>query len=271
MPSGRKASEADFSEVRQRLVRVSSRFGSAGPGGASVASEHSRGSLSESGVPDFYIVDDQLSDYRRVFLEITPEALSSEWMTAIAAELRASDDWDALIRVGEAILIRVDATSISVFGLPSATLGLQDAVRAAQEHALAAETTRRLAATQRRTAVAALIPQAWAAGPADLACIGVFQNRSDGSDGVTVWLLHRLDQSAFDLDDYDFEPDAVRPALFWGFPTGRLVEYKPGSREEGGSLVAEWALVDRGRPVTHAGVLRVHKGRRVWTFDLLPQ
>jgi hypothetical protein len=267
MPSTRPASEAEFSGLRHRLVQLSSRFGSAGPGCEGLGPNDAQDSTPIP-VPEFYAVDDQLSEYRRAFLEVTPEALSAEWLTAVGAELRTSDGWDVLVKVGEGILIRIDGASVTVFGLPPAILPLEDAVEAVRRHVHAAATAKSVAAARRRTTVGVLTRTVWPSEPADLSFIGVFRDRSDGSEGLAVWLLHRRDQSAFDLDDYDFEPDALRPSTFWGFPSGRLIEYTPGSREEGGRLVAEWALVDHGRPVTDASVLKVHKGGRSWSFDL---
>jgi hypothetical protein len=100
--------------------------------------------------------------------------------------------------------------------------------------------------------------------------VAVFPDQSDGTIGVTVWLLHFRDLSEVDLDAYEFEPDAVRPSLFWAEASGRFWPYsikKPAASEV--ALLAEWALVNNGKPVRRVSELVVRKGPHTWKFRLL--
>lgn len=260
-------SQGQFNNARDLVVGVCARHGTVGPSGASSA-----GVLVLTSDPDFYVVDDQYGDDRRIFVEPRPSAISAEWLRDLASLSRDSPDWDVLAAPGEGISLLIRDGRITVSGWVSQARDLSGVVRDLCEYLHNSATERCEKKGRREKEVSRLLPEAWrmSQGKA-LGFVAGFRTRSDGSPGDSIWMLHFEDSSVFDLDDYTFEPDAVRPSVYWAGSAGTLTPYTPGSHPSSRdtALLAEWELVAGGKPVSGAKLLRLSKGDRAWTFDLL--
>jgi hypothetical protein len=248
---------ADFDAVRAVVVDVCTAHGSIAPDPSSQEA-------------DFYVVEDLYGDERRIHVEPRPSAITAAWLLALARRLEFYPLWDVLIGVGEGIFLRVRCDSFEVVGWP-ALADLAELVRQIRDHVTTAEATRQQISVERRAEVRRLLRTVCAVDDADVAFVAAYGTRSDGIEGDSVWLLHRQESSVLDLDTYRFEPDAIRPSVFWALHSGELLDYTPATSppDRRCGLLAEWALVEHGRPVRGATRLRVRKGQHVWLFNLL--
>jgi hypothetical protein len=203
-------------------------------------------------------------------IEVHRDGLSLAWLTAVVRALSRFADWDAAVSVGEGIVLLVRHDGVSISGWRTPTEDPERVIAELRQHLeiRAGQRVRTRAARVRE--VASLVPTSWQASERKgVEIVATFSTQSDGDPGDTVWLLHFGDQSVFDLDEYVFEPDAVRPSVYWTDANGHLTPYSAGSRPTGeGSLMAEWALVADGRPIRGAERLRVSKAGHSWVFSL---
>jgi hypothetical protein len=261
-------SEADFNRVRNLVVRVCSRHGTVGPSGKVPAVPSETVSAED---PDFYVVDDQYGDDRRILVEPRPSAMSAEWIGDLAGALRDLPNWDVLVSPGEGISLLIRDGTIEVAGWASRSEDLRKLVEETRAEIQIRVADRTGEKKRREAQVGQLVSAAWRLSQGKgLGFVAAFRSRSDGTPGDSVWILHFEDQSVFELDDYSFEPDALRPSLYWVGRSGGMTPYAPSSRPSGPemALLAEWVLVTDGKTVTGANRLRVSKGGRTWQFDL---
>jgi hypothetical protein len=265
-PPGRGAdSEGQFHVVRNAVVRVCARQGTVGPIGE-VGPDGRDGLPPAIEESDFYVVDDHYDDERRIYVEPKVDAVSAAWLLELAQALREHRGWDAVVSLGEGLAASVTGDAIRISGWASQAEDLPTILGEIHRYVrdrIGAKDERK---AQRRALVRQLVPNAWDEA-SSLSLVAFFRTTSDGTAGDSVWLIHHGDRSILDLDQYDFQPDAVRPSVYWVRRSGELLDYVPGSRPSGSdlALLAEWALVTKGKPATR---LDVRKGTRAWQFNL---
>lgn len=253
-------SDALFEEVRAAVVRASALHGSVGP------SNSSRDPLQE---PDFYVVENSYGD-GRIHLEPHVLALSPQWCEDVIAILGRYPRWEVLAYVGEGVSLLMAAESIKAVGWGGPSDLLDRTLEAIRQYVQSASRLRTTRASQRRIEVETMVAAAWAAAAGvAVALVAVFRTRSDGTEGDSVWLLHFQDESEFDLDEYEFEPDVERPALYRARSTGEVFPYQAGEVGPAGTvLLAEWDLVCSGTPVVGSSRLLATKHGRSHVFGL---
>jgi hypothetical protein len=268
-PSARsKFAEQRFSDLHRLVVEACRRYGTVGPLGESDA--QGSGDQAESvRDPDFYVVEEPYGDEQRLYVEPKSEVVSAEWMVTIAAAMRAHPGWDVVVSLGERIAATVSGRSILITGWESRSEDLPGILESIRQYVAqrAGEKTRNR--EERLTLVSRLIPAAWDES-ASLSLVTFFRTTSEGLAGDSLWLLHYEERFTIDLDKYRFEPDAVRPTVVWARRSGELVKYVAGGDPAEGevALLAEWALVTKGRATRGAASVRVRNGARAWQFDL---
>jgi hypothetical protein len=258
--------------VRNEVVRACARYGTAGPIGEVRLARATNDNPEHGpivGDPDFYVVDDYYGDHQRIYVEPRLSAVSVEWLLELARRLHRVGGWDVLVSFGEGIFAAVSPDEIDVGGLQCRSTDLSAIVEAIRKQVAESLTRKDATKSQRLAIVSQLVPSAWAAQDS-LALVAHFSSAADGSVGDSVWLLHRGDRSIFDLDKHRLEPDAVRPSVYWVRPSGEILAYEGNSEDGTLSLLAEWTLRSKGKPVQGATRVRVRKGAQTWDFDLRP-
>lgn len=261
--------EAMFNRARNLVLRACARHGTVGPSGELPDGTGLPGVLDD---PDFYIVDDWYGDNMRVLVEPKPKVVRAEWVRDLVAALRFVPNWDVLVSTGEGISLLLRPGSVEFIGWRSDAPSLPGILRELREYVSARTYDRDANTRTRETQVTRLLPRVWRTSEGNpLGLVAVFRTRSDGSRGDSVWILHFEDRSQFELDKYGFEPDAVRPSLYWASRLGEISRYTPGSNPtaRNTALLAEWALVAGGHAVTGARKLLITKGDQTWHFDLI--
>ncbi len=261
--------EGVFNRARNLLVRACARHGTVGPSGELPDGTGLPGLLDD---PDFYIVDDWYGDDMRVLVEPKPNVITAQWLRDLVGVLHFLPNWDVLVSPGEGISLLLRPGTVEFTGWRSDAPTLPGILRELREYVKARTHDRDAKTRVRETQVTRLLPRAWRTSEGkSLGLVAVFRTRSDGTRGDSVWIMHFEDRSQFELDKYCFEPDAVRPSLFWASRLGDIRRYTPGSNPTGRdmALLAEWALVAGGKAVMGAKQLLIAKDDRTWCFDLL--
>ncbi len=106
-------SRPEFDRVRNKLVVACARYGTVGPSGQLPVEGHEVVSV---GNPDFYIVEDQYNDDRRLIVEPLPEKVSARWLEAVSEAMEPASGWDVLLRLGGGIDLIVSPGRVRVFG-----------------------------------------------------------------------------------------------------------------------------------------------------------
>jgi len=96
--------------------------------------------------------------------------------------------------------------------------------------------------------------------------VASFRTRSDGLQGDCVWLLHRQERYALDLDEYEFDPNALRLQVLLVDEYGSIRPYRTHSSasEAGEALLVEWVLQEKGKRLHGVRRLMVRKDDEEW-------
>ena len=144
--------------------------------------------------------------------------------------LKGMPGWGVGIAVYEEAYILLFATKMMVKGkMFQGCATVSEIVRVCQED-IPRRIRQREEFRQRRLAfVRSLLKQAYDDARAEgetFHLVTSFDTWSDGTPGLSVWLIHLAETSVFDLDGaYRFTPELVRPSLYWLLPDGSMHEY----------------------------------------------
>lgn len=257
----------EFKQVFRSVTEACAKFGSVGRNEFSRAKR--RVELSSN--PSFYVVEDQLGDFRRIVVEPLLSAVSAAWIEALASALSQYRGWDVLLNLGENVSILVSTSEVLFHGDLHAVHELVGAVEAARQIATDKAEKRRSAKSARLAEVQGRLAEAWPRGQDQpVVFVAAFETRSDSTGGDSVWLLHRGDRYAMDLDEYEFEPEALRLSVYWAKRDGDLLPYEGGATEglDDAALLAEWMLVENGRPLYRVSGIRIRREGENWEFRL---
>jgi hypothetical protein len=117
---------AEFDRARNSLVRACARFGTVGPSGQLPTAGDEAVALEN---PDFYIVEDQYSNERRLIIEPLLEKVSAPWLETISSAIEPGSGWDVLLPFDGGVDLILSPGVVRVFGFrPAATAAELDAL-----------------------------------------------------------------------------------------------------------------------------------------------
>lgn len=246
-----------YNQVRNDVVRFCRLFGEIGPMGEAVITNEIDGpndwERDASSDPDFFIVDDQYNDCERyVYVEPKSEKISEDWLLGLMGVLKRWPGWGAGIGVDKEAYILIFAEKIMITGLMlEKCKSIDEIVKICQIDIPNKENKKAESIKNRYFQVKTALPDLLVNVEVDQKTaylIQWFDTWSDGTKGISAWILHKNAHDEFKLDEFDYCPEVQRRSLYYVIPPGMMLKYEENFhlRKARGRiyLLAELELID---------------------------